>query len=379
MTRLARCPAGPELAPGLWVPTSEAMDISKDTARAVAQARQVLEERLQSEVCVQHTDEMDLAVAFADPLGLVDTDGVILPSAEAMGYEWFWGAENTTEGWSGTWPCEECPGLENHSEWYANMPAEWFEGCDNLGCGSWLISDETDPEGCLEYPPMEHSTDVRHSTEGCDTNFDSRPRAENRTGQYPGIDHRQDLRIGRGHSFVPRSVNLVQKYANRKGEAVTTLMLRNIPNAYTRRMLMSELDTLGFQGKYDFVYLPIDSTTQWNVGYAFVNLEDEATAKKLMRTMDGHQFQHCRTSKKRVAQISPAHIQGIEKNLEHLRSSAVLSAQSWAQRPWFRRKHTCARDSKEGGVARDIRSTIPRNERGPSPLQAIHGSGVAGT
>jgi len=202
MTRLARCPAGPELAPGLWVPTSEAMDISKDTARAVAQARQVLEERLQSEVCVQHTDEMDLAVAFADPLGLVDTDGVILPSAEAMGDEWFWGAENTTEGWSGTWPCEECPGLENHSEWYANMPAEWFEGCDNLGCGSWLISDETDPEGCLEYPPMEHSTDVRHSTEGCDTNFDSRPRAENRTGQYPGIDHRQDLRIGRGHSYL---------------------------------------------------------------------------------------------------------------------------------------------------------------------------------
>lgn len=38
----------------------------------------------------------------------------------------------------------------------------------------------------------------------------------------------------------------------------TTVMLRNIPNKYTQRMLLSEVNSLGFEGQYDFFYLPID-------------------------------------------------------------------------------------------------------------------------
>ena len=38
----------------------------------------------------------------------------------------------------------------------------------------------------------------------------------------------------------------------------TTVMLRNIPNKYTQRMLLDEVNTLGFEGEYDFFYLPID-------------------------------------------------------------------------------------------------------------------------
>merc|ERR1740130_533132 len=38
----------------------------------------------------------------------------------------------------------------------------------------------------------------------------------------------------------------------------TTLMFRNVPNSYSRDMLLELLDQEGFQGCYDFLYLPTD-------------------------------------------------------------------------------------------------------------------------
>jgi hypothetical protein len=52
----------------------------------------------------------------------------------------------------------------------------------------------------------------------------------------------------------------------------TTLMIRNIPNKYTQKILMQTIDAQGFCGKYDFFYLPIDFKNRCNVGYAFINM-----------------------------------------------------------------------------------------------------------
>eukprot|EP00438_Fugacium_kawagutii_P034564 Skav216757 [mRNA] locus=scaffold3303:12117:15736:- [translate_table: standard] len=52
----------------------------------------------------------------------------------------------------------------------------------------------------------------------------------------------------------------------------TTVMLRNLPNNYTRDMFLSLLDEEGLSGLYDFVYLPMDFRRDANLGYAFVNL-----------------------------------------------------------------------------------------------------------
>ncbi|CAE7621292.1 ML3, partial [Symbiodinium sp. CCMP2456] len=54
----------------------------------------------------------------------------------------------------------------------------------------------------------------------------------------------------------------------------TTVMLRNLPNNYTRDMLLELIDSMGFRGQYDFLYLPIDFQTHACLGYAFVNLVD---------------------------------------------------------------------------------------------------------
>ena len=55
-------------------------------------------------------------------------------------------------------------------------------------------------------------------------------------------------------------------------DARTTVMIRNIPNKYSQKVLLATLDEAGFYGQYDFFYLPIDFKNGCNVGYAFLNL-----------------------------------------------------------------------------------------------------------
>jgi len=50
----------------------------------------------------------------------------------------------------------------------------------------------------------------------------------------------------------------------------TTLMIRNIPNKYTISALMDEINSC-FEGKYDFLYLPLDYKNNCNLGFAFIN------------------------------------------------------------------------------------------------------------
>jgi hypothetical protein len=51
----------------------------------------------------------------------------------------------------------------------------------------------------------------------------------------------------------------------------TTLMIKNIPNKYTSKMLLAAIDEKN-QGTYNFLYLPIDFKNKCNVGYAFINM-----------------------------------------------------------------------------------------------------------
>ena len=82
----------------------------------------------------------------------------------------------------------------------------------------------------------------------------------------------------------------------------TTLILRNVPNNYSREMFLAMLDEHGFAGCYDFVYLPRDFQRKANLGYAFVNLVDGAAADALWRTFDGFSSWALPTAK--VCQVS---------------------------------------------------------------------------
>jgi len=136
------------------------------------------------------------------------------------------------------------------------------------------------------------------------------------------------------HSLVPKNVNLAEGFAKAKkeGQAITTLMIRNIPNRCSQRELIGELERVGFSGCFDFVYVPLDLGTMSNVGYAFVNFTLPVHAARCIDLLPKHQFSRQRKSGKPVA-VSPAHMQGLEANLRHYETSAVNTSRLRQRRP----------------------------------------------
>jgi len=103
----------------------------------------------------------------------------------------------------------------------------------------------------------------------------------------------------------------------------TTVMLRNLPNNYTRDMFLSLLDEEGLSELYDFVYLPMDFCRDANLGYAFVNLVDGAAVDKAWKKFDGFDRWALPTAK--VCQVgwSGPH-QGFQAHVERYRNSPVM-------------------------------------------------------
>merc|ERR1740130_1326332 len=60
--------------------------------------------------------------------------------------------------------------------------------------------------------------------------------------------------------------------------ARTTLMLRNLSEAYSRDIVIDMLRSRGFLERVNFVYLPMNFRTNETFGYAFVNLVSEKAA-----------------------------------------------------------------------------------------------------
>jgi len=136
------------------------------------------------------------------------------------------------------------------------------------------------------------------------------------------------------HCFVPKNVNLAEEFAKSKkdGQVVTTVMIRNIPNRCSQRELINELDSVGFAGCFDFLYIPLDLGTMSNVGYAFVNFTHPQYASRCMEILPRHHFKRQRKVGKGVA-VSAAHMQGLEANLKHYEKSAVNTSRLRQRRP----------------------------------------------
>lgn len=134
--------------------------------------------------------------------------------------------------------------------------------------------------------------------------------------------------------FVTRQVPKVQKFAEEFHKTQvdappTTLMLRNVPNRYTQKELIDELNALGFTGSFDFFYLPMDFGSMGNVGYSFINFVNVEWAAQCQKDLDGHAFKkHQRKVRVKLATFSVAHLQGLEANLRHYERTAVMGGRS---------------------------------------------------
>jgi len=105
---------------------------------------------------------------------------------------------------------------------------------------------------------------------------------------------------------------------------LTTVMLRNLPNRYTRDMLLQMLDSEGFAGRYTFVYLPIDFKTHSGLGYAFVDLVAPEDALRLRERFEG--FSRWAIQSDKVCSVgwsAPAQ-QGLHAHVDRYRNSPVM-------------------------------------------------------
>ncbi|CAE8625289.1 unnamed protein product, partial [Polarella glacialis] len=165
----------------------------------------------------------------------------------------------------------------------------------------------------------------------------SRSPARKRLGRGPaagGTDSESDCQgVGRPE-FQPHHASSVPRRCLGSSVLegpVSTVMLRHIPCRYTQGSLLMEIDQLGFAGAYDFFYLPMDTRNKTSVGYAFINFTDPVAATRFMRVMDEYRFQ--RHLSEKIAEASPAQLQGLRQNVAHFASCAVLRARDSKCRP----------------------------------------------
>jgi len=98
-------------------------------------------------------------------------------------------------------------------------------------------------------------------------------------------------------------------------------MLRNIPNKYMQSSLLDEINDMGFEGTYNFFYLPMDVHNKTNVGYAFINFTSSFDLQRFIDKFSGRTFE--RNPSQKIASVSPAHVQGLENNVRQLARKAV--------------------------------------------------------
>jgi len=112
--------------------------------------------------------------------------------------------------------------------------------------------------------------------------------------------------------------------ARQTPDEATTVMLRNLPNQYTRDMLVDLLNREGYTGKFHFVYLPIDFKTHAGLGYAFVDLASGADAESLRRHFEG--FSRWSVRSEKICSVSWSHPeqQGCAAHVKRYRNSPVM-------------------------------------------------------
>lgn len=103
----------------------------------------------------------------------------------------------------------------------------------------------------------------------------------------------------------------------------TTVMLRNLPNDYTREMLLNLLHEEGFEGCYDFLYVPIDFKRSVGLGYAFVNLVSHTHAQRMFECLSG--YTRWKVSSQKVLEVAwGAPLQGLDQHVERYKNSPLM-------------------------------------------------------
>eukprot|EP00210_Caulerpa_lentillifera_P001335 g1284.t1 len=105
----------------------------------------------------------------------------------------------------------------------------------------------------------------------------------------------------------------------------TTLMIKNIPNKYTQRMLLTRIEQ-DFKGTFDFFYLPIDFKNKCNVGYGFINLTKLEYIPPFVEHV--HEQKWDKFNSDKVCCVTYARIQGRNALINHFQNSSLMLEES---------------------------------------------------
>ncbi|RRT76893.1 hypothetical protein B296_00010861 [Ensete ventricosum] len=176
-------------------------------------------------------------------------------------------------------------------------------------------------------PPAPPLATVAH----CPKRKDLKPREKkrlicrSRTGQSSG-----NREIGQQYNQLGVSLEFDED-SHSKSDQRTTVMIKNIPNKFSRDMLIGLLDEHcakenekaqlpdSAPSQYDFVYLPIDFKNGCNLGYAFVNFTTPAAARRLYGAMHRHEWKVF--GSKKISHVCYARIQGRKALVDNFKNS----------------------------------------------------------
>lgn len=149
---------------------------------------------------------------------------------------------------------------------------------------------------------------------------------------------------------------LVKRLVDRPAApGVTTIMVRNVPNKYTQRLLLRVWKQMGYGHAIDLFYLPMDFRNKCNLGYCFLNFISAEYAAQFRAEVEGLRLTTFKTPK--VLVTAEAHIQGFLPNFTAFRNSAVMGK---SVAPEYQPLVCDPATGKE--------VTIPRPMSGPKPV-----------
>merc|ERR1719469_1249815 len=102
-------------------------------------------------------------------------------------------------------------------------------------------------------------------------------------------------------------------------DTATSLKVAPLPNIIRLTDVQAELDECGFQGQYDFLYLPGDFATGERYGWALVNFLDAEGAVRLREAWHGATL----FGESVVLTIEAAAVQGLAANLQQFNTDSM--------------------------------------------------------
>ncbi|KAL3655905.1 hypothetical protein CASFOL_000301 [Castilleja foliolosa] len=178
---------------------------------------------------------------------------------------------------------------------------------------------------CMDVPISSKSFGLHHPHHQRCMIFPSRGQMLPMMSSFDSPNERTRNRRNEGNSSQgdnKRQFELDLDRIARGDDKRTTLMIKNIPNKYTSKMLLTAIDER-HRGTYDFIYLPIDFKNKCNVGYAFINMTEPSLIVPFYQTFNGKKWEKFNSEK--VASLAYARIQGKDALVAHFQNSSLMN------------------------------------------------------